>query len=465
MKQVVGMPFAGLTNKSLEVEIVRDLAEASVRITTEMGGLTQAKRRQIMDELIDQLVSQLRELIGSRARVYIESIASRLLDPTVNLCWDVQTNNCLNFCDGLINMNLFSPLIAPATLPKADAEAAPLYLLSFVCRPGAHSQKQVIQTKYDVPKGLTEEYLSKYVYGGPSSDIIDTLQEYWHDWGAFGRNLYKFQDLFPWDCSEACGRYPRMCGQCNIAKHVWAFPFDSWSITALHLTRPPSMYPPTDPATENIPTNSEWVRNRLTVLGAQEALVRVAAAMADNESFRPATEWLHQQQDPCQDRLKLGGIHRAQPFSHEFEPRTFATFLTAPWTLLQYEDQVAVYEKIRNTRMAAADIDENRRLTLLSPTNHIYSARDGSLNVSSKPGPANHITEARVTAPYGEAFLPGPVVTGPRPELDTALTSWFRPPSDLTGNTAKPWTQRPGMVGAVPADKRESAVRIPELQS
>lgn len=239
MKQVVGMPFAGLHNKDLELEIIRDLAAASKRLLSGMGGLTQAKRRQVLEELLENLLSKVRQLIGSRVQVYLRRVAERLFDPTTNIAWSSKTNTCQDFCDSLLDPNLFGPLFAPTD------GGSPLYLMSFVCRPAPPTQPN-ITTKFDVPLGLHEEYLFNYHYGGPSSDIIDTLSEYFYDWSAFGRSIYPLQNLFPWDCSEACNRDPTRCGkECNLAKHIWAFPFDSWSIISLHLTRSQFLYPPT----------------------------------------------------------------------------------------------------------------------------------------------------------------------------------------------------------------------------
>lgn len=400
MKQVIGTAFTGLTDPDLELEIIRDLAAASQTLLTGLGGLTQAKRQQIMDDLVQQLVLKVKDLIGSRAQVYLENISDRLLEPEMNLSWSSTKNNCQDFCDALIDQNLFAPFIAPAPATFNDRGIAPLYLMSFVCRPGSRPQQKV-DTKFDVPMGLTEEYLFRYHFGGPSSDIIDTLQEYWHDWGAFGRNLYKFQDLFPWDCTEAYGRYPSMCGECDIAKHILAFPFDSWSISALHLARSPFFYARTNPASAETFSNPEWIQNRLLVLSAQEMLIRVASAMAQNSSFAAATDWLHKQDDPSQDRLKLGGIHRAQPFSHGFEPRSIATFLTAPWTLLQFSDQKATYEVLRNYRMKLPDVELSFVTDDLSTTDNLSLSSDGSIYLTG-PGRNSHgFSKSKITAPYG----------------------------------------------------------------
>lgn len=59
-------------------------------------------------------------------------------------------------------------------------DASSLYLMSFVCPQEGYVNPRV-RTKFDVPSGLTEEYLLKFRYGRYEADIIDTLQEYWHD--------------------------------------------------------------------------------------------------------------------------------------------------------------------------------------------------------------------------------------------------------------------------------------------
>ncbi|KAL2166139.1 hypothetical protein VTG60DRAFT_3255 [Thermothelomyces hinnuleus] len=143
----------------------------------------------------------------------------------------------------------------------------------------------------------------------------------------------------------AYGRYPTRCGECNLAMHVWAFPFDAWSMASLHLGRDRHMYAPAavDPsvtASGEGATPQSWMRNRLTVLAAVTALSRAATAMAvATPGFAKATAWLHQKNGglrgshPGLARVKLGGIHRAQPFSHYFEAGTHSHYFLAEWAL------------------------------------------------------------------------------------------------------------------------------------
>ncbi|KKY27871.1 hypothetical protein UCDDS831_g00584 [Diplodia seriata] len=300
-------------------------------------------------------------------------------------------NNCQNFCDALINYHLFSSLTdRNVDFGKADQRRTPLYLMSFVCRKEAYAAAPV-ETKFDVPNGLTEEYLLKFRYGfHQDSDIVDSLQEYWHDWGAFGTYLYPFQDLFPWDCSEAFGRHPVGCPHCNISKHVWAFPYDSWSIIALHASRSRFLYAPPPPADDDAisPTTTDdeaWLRNRLTLLSAVSALTAGAAAMARTKAFRRATAWLHQPGAAGTttttttttaahlDRLRLGGIHRAQPWSTSFgRAAGYDHFFVAEWAHLRRADRVAAYEALRDYRMEMLDIDAAKMVVAAISSQEVF---------------------------------------------------------------------------------------------
>ncbi|TRX99041.1 hypothetical protein FHL15_000383 [Xylaria flabelliformis] len=353
MKQVIGSPFTGLDpeDATLENRIIDSLISAS-HIGFDDPGLSLRDRQKWMNKLITPIVEDLKALLGSRLFVYIQSIASRLLNSQTRLRWDPASNNCQNFCDSILDLDTFGSLVAD----KHEKLQTPLYLMSFACRPAGYN-KPKIKTKFDVPQGLTEEYLLRFRYGRhDDADIIDTLQEYWHDWGAFGKHLYKYQDLFPWDCTEAFGRYPVTCGDCNLAKHVWAFPFDSWSIITLHLTRDRSNYPPSDTGNAAIMSDADWMKNRLLVLTAQEKLITAATEMAKNPSFQDSTAWLHTQPEPSLDRLKLGGIHRAQPFSHYYDQGQYHHYFTASWAHLKLEDQIAEYELLRDGRVKMPDV-------------------------------------------------------------------------------------------------------------
>ncbi|KAG4254148.1 hypothetical protein FPRO06_11440 [Fusarium proliferatum] len=365
MKQVVGVPFSGdYASHDQELSIVQDLL-AACKQPFDDPGLPTSDQIKLLNKVLEPVLGKLKALLSPRLRVYLGSISERLLDQDVKLAWSATHNSCQTFCSSLIDKTLFQPLVngEPGGM---SADVSRLYTMSFVC-PDEGYKRRGVRTKFDVPFGLTEEYLLRFHFGRhDESDIIDTYQEYWYDWGAFGSTLYKYQDLYPWDCTEAYGRYPTKCGDCNLAKHVWAFPFDSWSISSHHLSRDRHMYAPalTDEdltAVGKGATASSWMRNRLTVLSAMSVLHRAATAMAQSVKFQKATTWLHKDLtqstlDPSLARVKLGGIHRAQPCSHYYEAGVYSHFFIAPWATLTRAKQIEAYELQRDGRVGLPDM-------------------------------------------------------------------------------------------------------------
>ncbi|KAF3481516.1 uncharacterized protein GIQ15_04275 [Arthroderma uncinatum] len=409
MKQVVGVPFSGiLDNESLESQIVEDIVVAS-KLPFDDPGLSGADQRSLLDSAIGPLLAKLQSLMGWRVKVYIESISNRLLDLKTNISWSLTGNNCQSFCNAILEPDLFEPLLNGPER-KSGPYGEPLYLMSFVC-PQDGYQKRKVRTKFDVPIGLTEEYLLKFHFGRhDEADIIDTLLEYWYDWGAFAAPLYKYQDLFPWDCTEAYGKYPTRCGDCNLAKHVWAFPFDSWSMVALHLARDQHLYAPDlSKAAETKPKPAAWMENRLLVLTASYLLTRAAVAMAKTPKFCSATSWLHSKkrglraEDPSLSRVKLGGIHRAQPFSHYFEAGTYSHYFIAEWALLSRRDQIEAYELMRDGRIKLLDVPY-----AFSSRSRFEHTSDGSSNFSGFDGIGSGIDAAGPTHSGLSSFEDGP---------------------------------------------------------
>ncbi|PYH86892.1 hypothetical protein BO82DRAFT_397458 [Aspergillus uvarum CBS 121591] len=369
MKQVVGVPFTGALSGSSDVEQEFEiiwLIVAASRGYFDHPGLPAKEQRKSLDAALDQIMTKLKQLLKPRVNFYLNAIARKLLDPNTTLAWSAIGNNCQSFCDSLIDMDFFEPLVGTASTGQASGAASPLYLMSFVCPQDGYLRSQV-RTKYDVPSGLTEEYLLRFHFGRhDEADVLDTLQEYWYDWGAFGGTLYKYQDLFPWDCTEAYQQHPKFCGSCSLAKHTWAFPFDAWSIIALHLQRGRQMYATAKPSNRGTKDVS-WVRNRLTVLTALSLLNRGAAAMARSEKFVQATQWLHsagkglRQAHPSLTRVKLGGIHRAQPYSHYYEAGTYSHYFLAKWASRPRSEQIQEYEALRNERARRPDVGGSGR--------------------------------------------------------------------------------------------------------
>ena len=342
MKQVVGGSFSRLKTSDWDGE--ENVVDALVKQakTYFQDNIKPKNNEKRLRAAAEEVTKELRYLIGSRVHQYLNIITRRLFDHNVRLKLNFFDNNCQQFCDQLLHSTPFAQFL--------DGHAAGgLFSFSFATRPDSYAKDEVL-SKWDVPFGLTEEYLLDFRSGRYNdSDIIDTLQEYWHDWGGFGRTLYKFQNLFPWDCTEAFDELAGKCDKCSLSKHVWSFPFDAFSITKLHLLRSYRQYP----------DEKKWdwqIENRLTVLLAQDSLVTVAKALSQLKQFREACAWLNDTQDSRLDRLKLGGIHRAQPFSHHFEQENIST--VAPWIHLKFEEQKIIYEDIRDRRNKAPNVSE-----------------------------------------------------------------------------------------------------------
>ncbi|KAH2219502.1 hypothetical protein KXV37_002470 [Aspergillus fumigatus] len=344
LKQVVGTPFTGWPLSPAEDEIITLLVKAS---NDDIEGACQ------------ELHDKVKAFLSPWVSVYFESIVGSLLDTKTRLAWDGLTNNCQQFCNSLIDWELFGPLVASSSVTiSTNDPPQPLYRMSFVCRPrAAQDPFNHPNSITNVPYGLTEEYIRRFHFGcytGP--DVIDSLHEYWYDWAGFHKPLYPHQFLFPWDCTEALRRYPVKCGTCTLSKHVWAFPFDSWSIIALHLSRDKCAYPASE-LSPNSPSDASWITNRLTLLTALDTLSAGATAMSQSLPFQSATQWLHLQLDPSTDRIKLGGINRAQPYSHALERRTHDDFFVAKWVS---DDRLPIqtYEDMREKRYSPRTAQE-----------------------------------------------------------------------------------------------------------
>lgn len=447
-KQVVGGAFCGFLDQGSEEEIVDSLLRESRRLVEDGISVFQKQElmdkavERLMAQLVPYLESRVEVYVGSICSRLLDPAVELRWNPKTNNC-QMFCDNLMDqglfggfFApphtllpsqplkeDGSTAANVSWPLTTDATtsitplstgttttLPGTDYTATakiqcgggvnltgPLYLLSFLVRAESYSFTEKTSSKHDVPNGLTEEYLLKFRFGRhDDSDIIDTLAEYWTDWaGLFSSSSisgrgegegfpYDYQDLFPWDCTEAYGGYPVSCGRDaqeeghNLAKHVWAFPFDSFSLVGLHLARGREMYPlpvpsSSDPSSFGSPrgegrgvrrsgvmTDPHWFANRLTVLLAQDVLLTAAAAMSSCQKFRQSTLWLGKTPDQTRDRLKLGGIHRAQPFSHHFERGSYHLYFVAGWAHLTRKEKIRAYEKLRDWRATRVDMGDGR---------------------------------------------------------------------------------------------------------
>ncbi|CAG9983108.1 unnamed protein product [Clonostachys byssicola] len=335
-KQIVGGAFCGFLDEDAEEHIIDILIDANSKTQSE----------KIPSDAIATIMLELKHYLIDHVELHLSTIASKLIDKKFELAWNFSSNTCKDFCDNLLNVGMYQSLFAPQ---MSQFNKSPSYLMSFVCRPGP-LVADFPWSKYDVPQGLVEEYLLRIQHGRhEDSDFIDSLSEYWSDFGAFGQAPYKYQDLFPWDCSEAYRRNPAKCGSCNISKHVWAFPHDSWSAISMHMARESFLYPPSS----SEKGDQGWFQNRMRVLLAQSALLSVAAAMAKSPEMQRGTRWLSSAAAGDKDRIKLGSIHRAQPYSHHYERGMGASYFVPDWAASS--SRLEDYERKREQRMKLAE--------------------------------------------------------------------------------------------------------------
>ncbi|KAJ8109539.1 hypothetical protein OPT61_g7386 [Boeremia exigua] len=393
MKQVVGSPFWNVgETQDAEVDFVRAIAKASLSYgfaRKKTPDWNQRKRKKTLKDLHEKLES----IIKDRLKVYLRALVDKLYNPAIPLAFDILNNTCQKLCDNLIDRKIFSSFMVDARdcRERGRGPKEALYLLSFVSRPGSQdgSPRRVVpSSRSESTNGHTEEYLLRYRRFGHhnDTDIVDSLTE------------ISFRGTAPrQEARMKAGR--SKCGECKLLKHVWAFPFDSWSVAQLHLFRDRRFYSPGarsiaghEPAQLN---DVEWMQNRLRALDALQILGSVASAMHRSKLFRKNCHWdfeakgillpfantktnrasrkrqqleierkkhemtlSERADDPAihYDRIKLAGIYRAQPESHVFDHAKLHDCTLADWADLRHEDQVAAYKKLRDYR--ATHVDE-----------------------------------------------------------------------------------------------------------
>ncbi|KAK1528248.1 hypothetical protein CPAR01_12806 [Colletotrichum paranaense] len=335
---------------------------------------------------------------------------------------------------------------------KHDGQASQVqYLMSLVSRIGCHdgfSTRVVPPSKATSANGHNEEFLLRFrrFAHHNNTDIVDSLVEYWTDWGGFRAPIFRHQGLFPWDCTEARtlkeeADHPQAkCGDCSLAKHLWAVPVDAWLVEQLHLLRGRRFYAPspvTGEGNQNQMIDHDWEENRHRVLEAFRVLGSMAVAMHRSQVFRDRCRWnfkarglpfentstdrtifhkgrvttLRQQIEKragrlvvqphgpliIHDRIKLAGIHRAQPMSYLYEHDMYHDCTLADWADLNHDGQVAAYTALRDFRSEHVDeIIEDAKRRAESKTPHPHGPYRGpgiDMNATSSMGTGDWLPE------------------------------------------------------------------------
>lgn len=188
LKQVVGGLFTGLFSSEREDEIIQLVVSGSQKNLDDEEE-SPRNNKKLWNSVLEPILERLTKLLTPRINIMLQMVSQQLLNLDLKLRWNQRTNNCQNFCDNLINYDTYGNLVAASSITET-LEDGPLYLMSFVCRPESYQKERRVKTKYDVPSGLCEEYLLRFRYGFHlDSDIVDTLLEYWYDWGGFDRSF------------------------------------------------------------------------------------------------------------------------------------------------------------------------------------------------------------------------------------------------------------------------------------
>ncbi|KAL9127006.1 MAG: hypothetical protein Q9217_004041 [Psora testacea] len=245
LKQMVGDPFQSLSHPALERDLIRSLFSAAERYKDDPRRTTTAPIQSFKKE-VETIEAGLKKLLDQTVASLIASLTSIQIDVESQLPEFLRHNASVGKVGSFLVLRS-----AISRLPTRHR---------FVAWPGSYLREKVV-SKFDVPNGLTEEYLLKFHQGRhDDSDLVDKLQEFWHDWGKQTTRLeLPVRQL--WDHKAPSGA-------------------------------PEGPLPPKT-AGERTLSNGQWMRNRLTVLLARNALLAATTAMYRSALLRTATYWLY----------------------------------------------------------------------------------------------------------------------------------------------------------------------------
>lgn len=201
IKQVSGGAFCGLVEEGREHEIIVARAEEGARCRSDPVTSATFNRKRL-DQSTKRTAFHVESLFEHHVRKILDSFVSRAIDRFTPLQFDIRKNHCQKFCEAIFDYDLFADFIAvkSARCLYYNPEEPP-YLMSFVSRfnnVDCFPKKIRPASKKSAPNGLTEEYLLRFrrFDHHTQSDIFDTLNEYWTDWGRFPKRIFPHQRPF-----------------------------------------------------------------------------------------------------------------------------------------------------------------------------------------------------------------------------------------------------------------------------
>ncbi|KAL4994678.1 hypothetical protein BDV10DRAFT_203591 [Aspergillus recurvatus] len=246
----------------------------------------EANSRSLLQECATQLTDRTQYFFSAEIDPHLILLAQKL-GKTQKLAYSRMSNNCQDFCNGLLNyesyyypmFNYTYPLIPVALTPeirkKAD-EGCVSYLQSFA-RP----------LRYPIPGSSNRAMLGSAVtmyssYTQNDADLIDHVYSARFFLGSLdgkrGGDPYLLKDE-EMSCSDrfAASNLPSSClppnadWRCSLADHLLDYPVDNLSVLQTHLHRQRKYYVDCDSDRDsqdlliNLPP-SAWISNRLQIL-------------------------------------------------------------------------------------------------------------------------------------------------------------------------------------------------------
>ncbi|KIW70389.1 hypothetical protein PV04_02662 [Phialophora macrospora] len=276
IKQVVGGAFAGYHAHLKPVEDRAILMLFDAASTWSEQPLKPRKANgQRLHLHAKNIINIMKPQLDVEIQSYIRTLAATMMGPGMNLGWNKYTNNCQNFCDSLLQGEVFAHVFPGREslrgLPtQAANQDAVNYVISF--RTAPELGKVVESTKLSI--GPMTAFL-KQVHR-PTNVL-----QYQESQGR--RTLNETQlcaQIFAWPCQSE---------ECDLADHPWTNPAELVSMLQFHLLSDRGQYSYVadgeGPHGSLCPLSEvKWVRQRLAVLQALDSFVAAAAAI--NQAFQ-----------------------------------------------------------------------------------------------------------------------------------------------------------------------------------
>ena len=101
MKQIVGGAFCGLSQATLEDNIVALLLQESAAFTDDPRA-SRAHNAAKLESVVERILHEVRSLLSDRVDCFLGILAENIFLRRTRLKWNLLTNNCQDFCNSLL---------------------------------------------------------------------------------------------------------------------------------------------------------------------------------------------------------------------------------------------------------------------------------------------------------------------------------------------------------------------------